>query len=317
MQSGKVAIVGSGLIGRAWAVAFARGGHEVALYDALDGAAESARARMGPMLEDLAAAGLLEGQVPDEVLARVGLAADLRDALAGAGYVQESSPEVLETKIAVTAEIAEAAGPETVIASSTSGFVPSAFSEAAGGRERCLVAHPINPPYLLPAVEVVPAPWTAPAIVEKACAFLESVGQATVVMNKEIDGFILNRLQGALMHEAFRLVDQGYVSARDLDRALVGGLAPRWSIIGPFETADLNAPEGIRQYVERYEPLLLRLAATQKEPCDWNAVLDKGVEAERRAALPQDRIAERQAWRDRHLMALAAHRKRATSEIGD
>ena len=317
MEAGQVAIVGSGLIGRAWAVAFARGGHQVALYDAQEGTAAAALERMGPMLQDLAAAGLLEGQAPEAVLARVRLAADLPDAVAAADYVQESSPEVLETKIAVTAEIAAAAGPQTVIASSTSGFVPSAFSEGAPGRERCLVAHPINPPYLLPAVEVVPAPWTDPAMVEKACAVLEAVGQATVVMTREIDGFILNRLQAALMHEAFRLVDQGYVSARDLDRALVGGLAPRWSIIGPFETADLNAPQGIRQYVERYEPLLQRLAATQKETCDMKAVLDKGLEAERRAALPQEAIAERQAWRDRHLMALAAHRKRATSEIGE
>ncbi len=160
MTAEKIAIVGTGLIGRAWAVAFARGGRRVALWDALPGAAAAALELIPGMLDDLAEAELLHGQAPAEVLARIGLAPALADALEGAGYAQESAPEVLETKIEITAAIAELAGPAAVIASSTSGFVPSAFTEAARGRERCLVAHPINPPYLLPAVEIVPAPWT-------------------------------------------------------------------------------------------------------------------------------------------------------------
>jgi 3-hydroxyacyl-CoA dehydrogenase len=224
---------------------------------------------------------------------------------------------VLETKIEITAAIAELAGPEAVIASSTSGFVPSAFTEAAPGRERCLVAHPINPPYLLPAVEIVPAPWTAPATVDTAREVLEAVGQETVVMRKELDGFVLNRLQAAVLCEAFRLVAEGYVSAADLDRAMAGGLGPRWSFMGPFETIDLNAPQGIRQYVERYGPLCQRLVPDQKVPCDWTAALDAGLEAARRDALPQGGLGERQAWRDRRLMALTAHKHKAAGDIGD
>ncbi len=195
--------------------------------------------------------------------------------------------------------------------------MPSAFTEAAPGRERCLVAHPINPPYLLPAVEIVPAPWTAPATVDAARRVLQAVGQEAVVMRKELDGFVLNRLQAAVLCEAFRLVAEGYVSAPDLDRAMAGGLGPRWSFMGPFETIDLNAPQGIRQYVESYEPLCQRLVPEQKVPCDWTATLDAGLEADRREALSQDGLGERQAWRDRRLMALAAHKRKAARDIGE
>ncbi len=317
MTAEKIAIVGTGLIGRAWAVSFARGGRRVTLWDALPGAASAALDLIPRMLDDLAEADLLGGQAPAEVLARIELAPALADALEGAGYVQESAPEVLETKIEITAAIAELAGPEAVIASSTSGFVPSAFTEAVPGRERCLVAHPINPPYLLPAVEIVPAPWTAPATVDAARRVLQAVGQEAVVMRKELDGFVLNRQQSAVLCEAFRLVAEGYVSAADLDRAMAGGLGPRWSFMGPFETIDLNAPQGIRQYVERYEPLCQRLVPEQKVPCDWTATLDTGLEAARREALPRDGLGERQAWRDRRLMALAAHKRKAARDIGE
>ncbi len=317
MKNSKVAIVGCGLIGQAWAIAFARGGCAAALFDPQAGAAARVREAVGRAIEDLAAADLLDGAPAAEVAARVRAVGSLDEALDGAVYVQESAPEILEVKAEITAEIAAAAGPETVIASSTSGFVPSAFTEQAPGRHRCLVAHPINPPYLLPAVELVPAPWTDPAVVERARELLERIGQAPVVMTREIDGFVLNRLQGAFLHEAFRLVAGGYVSARDLDRAVSAGLGPRWSFMGPFETIDLNAPGGIRQYVERYGPLYAHLARSQREPCDWQAALDAGIEAERTAALPRDRIARRQAWRDRRLMALAAHKKASQSTLGD
>lgn len=316
MAATKVAIVGTGLIGRAWAVAFARGGCRVVLFDPQPGAAAGALDLIPGMLEDLAGEDLLRGQTVAAVESRIEAAADLVAALDNADYIQESAPEVLETKIQVTAEIAAAAGPQAVIASSTSGFVPSAFTEAAPGRERCLVAHPINPPYLLPAVEIVPAPWTAQTAVDTACQALKAVGQEPMVMHKELDGFVLNRLQAAVLCEAFRLVAEGYVSPADLDRAMAGGLGPRWSFMGPFETIDLNAPAGIRQYVERYEALCQRLVPAQKVPCDWAAALDAGLEAARRDALPQDGLTERQAWRDRRLMALAAHKNKASSKIG-
>ena len=316
MTEQKIAIVGSGLIGRAWAIAFARGGWRVALYDPEAGAAGQAREAIGAAFADLDGAGLLDGGAPPELLARVSVADDLAEALDGADHVQENAPEVLEVKIEITNEIAALAGPNAVLASSTSGFVPSSFTETAAGRERCLVAHPINPPYLLPAAELVPAPWTGADAMAKARANLESVGMVAMTMTRELDGFVLNRLQAAFVYEAFRLVDQGYVSAADLDRAVHNGLGPRWSFMGPFETIDLNAPGGIAQYVERYAPLCRRLVESQTDPCDWQAALDGGIQAERDAELGRDEIANRQAWRDRRLMAFAAAKRAAEEEIG-
>ncbi len=312
----KIAIVGAGLIGRAWAIAFARGGCRVALFDPGAGVAAAARDLVAAAAGDLADNGLLGGAAASDVLARVEVADSLAEAVAGADHVQENAPEVLEIKIAITAEIGALAGLDTVLASSTSGFVPSSFTEAVPGRERCLVAHPINPPYLLPAVELVPAPWTDPAIVARARATMESIGMVPMAMTREADGFVLNRLQSAFVYEAFRLVAEGYVTAQDLDRAVANGLGPRWSFMGPFETIDLNAPGGIRQYVERYAPLCARIVASQTTPCDWPAALDGGIEAERAAALPREAIAERQAWRDRRLMALAAHKSDSDGKIG-
>src|SRR5207253_7258482 len=136
--------------------------------------------------------------------------------------------------------------------SSTSTSVESLLSETRAGLHRGLVAHPINPPQLNPLEELVGAPWTAPATIAKAKAIYEAVGQAPIVVKREIDGFILNRLQAVLLSEAFRLVGDGYVTPQDLDKTLKDGLGLRWSFMGPFETIELNAPGGIPDYCRRY-----------------------------------------------------------------
>jgi 3-hydroxyacyl-CoA dehydrogenase len=315
-MQGKIAIVGTGLIGRAWAVSFARGGHEVALFDPLPGAAERTLALLGGMVEDLERQGLLHGQGAAAVAARVTVAASLADALDGAVHVQESAPETLEAKRPLYAAMDAAAGPDTILCSSTSGLLPSAFTEALAGRHRCLVGHPINPPYLVPAVELVPAPWTSPETVERTRALMEGIGQAPIVMKREIDGFIMNRLQGALLQEAFRLVAEGYADAADVDAGIAKGLGLRWAFMGPFETIDLNAPAGVADYVARYEGMYRAIAERQAHVVPWAGALAEQVEAERRQALPRDGIAARQAWRDRRLMALARHLRAAEGEHG-
>ncbi len=313
----KVAIIGSGLIGRAWAITFARAGHQIVLYDAVEGAPEAAIAYIEGILGDLERNDLLGGAAPAVVLARLRPSGDLADALSGAVHVQENTPEDLAVKRAVFAELDRVAGPDTVLASSTSALLPSRFTEDLGGRARCLVAHPINPPYLVPAVEVVPAPWTDPAVVERTAAFLRDAGQAPLVMKREIDGFIMNRMQGALLDEAFRLVEDGYASVEDVDVGIRDGLALRWSFIGPFETIDLNAPGGVRDYVTRYNELYSGLFAQMQRRADWlGPTLDK-IEGERRERLGADALSERQAWRDRRLMALAAHKRTAVRDLGD
>ena len=312
----KIAIVGSGLVGRSWAISFARAGHDAFLWDSQPGAAGAAIGYIREILPDLQANDLLRGSAPDEILARLHLAGTLEEALDGAVHAQESTPEDLAVKRQVFAMLDAAAAPETVLASSTSALLPSLFSEGLKGQDRCLVAHPINPPYIIPATEVVPAPWTRPDVVERTAELLRSIGHAPIVMKKELDGFLINRLQGALLHEAFRLVAEGYAGTEDIDACLREGLALRWSFMGPFETIDLNAPGGVRDYVARYGPAFARMAEGAK-PIAWSGALLDQVEAERRAQLPAAALAARQAWRDRRLMALAAHKQKAEREIGN
>lgn len=311
-----VAIVGSGFIGRAWAISFARAGHDVRMWDRSPAATGGARDYIAGVLGDLAANDLLRGQAVDAVLGRITIVAEMAEALAGAVHIQENTPENLEVKRQVFALIDRLADPQTVIASSTSALLPSKFTDHLQGRHRCLVVHPINPPYLIPAAEVVPAPWTSADTVERTRAFLIDAGHAPLVMKRELDGFIMNRLQGALLEEAFRLVADGYASVEDVDIGIRDGLALRWSFMGPFETIDLNAPGGVRDYVERYQSIYSNIFPQTLRRVDWAGEVMKTVEADRRERLPRENLGERQVWRDRRLMALAAHKKKSDQEYG-
>ena len=313
----KVSIIGSGFIGRAWAITFARAGHQVVLWDSDSAAAGNARQFIELVLPDLQDNDLLNGREPDDILADINSETDLGAAVSGADHIQENAPERLEVKIQLFKELDALAGEDAVIASSSSALFPSLFTEELAGRHRCLVVHPINPPYLIPAAEVVPAPWTAPDVVERTRAFLVECGQAPIVMKRELDGFIMNRMQAALLEEAFRLVADGYASIEDVDIGIRDGLALRWSFMGPFETIDLNAPGGVRDYIERYDGLFDNLFKQMQRRVDWTGSLCDAIEAERRKSLPADALQERQAWRDRRLMALVAHKRRAAREIGD
>lgn len=300
-----VAVVGAGLIGRAWAIVFARGGFAVRMWDRDPAATADAQAFIAARLPELHAAGLL-ADPPAVVAARIAVADTLDDAVNGAMWVQESGPERVEAKRKLFAAL-DAITPKTaILASSTSGIPASAFTEALRGRQRCLVAHPVNPPYLVPVVELCPSPWTAEATTTQARALMTRAGMVPVTVRREVAGFVLNRLQIALVAEAFRLVADGVVSPEDLDATVKHGLGLRWSFMGPFETADLNAPGGIADYCARYAALFDEVQADMT-PCHLTPELARDVEAARRAVLPLEDQPARQAWRDRRLMALLAH----------
>ncbi len=303
-----VAIVGAGMVGRAWTTVLARSGHEVRLFDEAPGSSTAALADVDKMLALLESGGLLPADGREAALARVHATESLAEAVTDAGYVQECVPEAVDLKRSVTSTIAELAPGDAVLASSTSSLVPSSFTASAAGRERCLVAHPVNPAHLHSLVEVVPAPWTAAAITERAIMLLREAGLEPVRLTREVDGFLVNRLQCAVLQEAFRLVHEQTASAADVDTAVRCGLAPRWSFMGPFETIDLNAPNGIADYVERYEPMYQRLAAGQTNTVDWTATLESSLLEDRRSALPLADLPARRAWRDERLLAFLKHR---------
>jgi L-gulonate 3-dehydrogenase len=316
-EKAATAVIGSGFIGRAWAISFARAGSPVRIWDQAEGAARKALDYIADVLDDLDRNDLLNGDSPATVLARIAPAQTMAEALSEATYVQENTPEVLATKIKVFEALDRAARPDAILASSTSALLPSRFTEGVKGRHRCIVVHPINPPYLIPAAEVVPAPWTSPETVERTRQFLVSAGHAPLVMKKELDGFIMNRMQGALLEEAFRLVADGYASVEDVDIGIRDGLALRWSFMGPFETIDLNAPGGARDYAERYQGIYENLFPQMQRRVDWTGPVMDEIESERRKRIPATKLQERQMWRDKRLMALAAHKKRAAKEIGN
>ena len=315
MQS--VAIIGTGFIGRAWAICFARAGYRTRLWDAFPEAVDGALDYIRPILEDLAANDLLGGRDVDTVLGLFVPCRSMAAALDGVVYVQESTPEQPDSKTAIFNAMTALVPADAIVASSTSAILPSVFTAQSVGRERTIVVHPINPPFLVPACEVVPAPWTSPETVERTIALLRSIGQVPIPMSREIDGFLMNRMQTALLNEAFRLVNEGYATAEAVDAGIKDGLALRWSFMGPYETIDLNAPGGVRDYVQRYGATLAQIHSTQHNTVALTPEKLDAVEAELRHRHPAAELAERQRWRDRRLAALIAHKRNAGTTIGE
>lgn len=306
-REGPIAIVGCGLVGRAWAMVFARAGRSVRLYDANAAILEAAPRLIAEGLRDLQRNGLVKDA--EAALAGVSVATDLKSALAGAVYVQESVFERVDVKREIFAAIDQVIDSETLVGSSSSGIPASEYTADCACRARCLVAHPVNPPHVVPVVELVPAPWTNPETVAGVRALMEEVGQAPVELSREIEGFLLNRLQAVLLMEAWRLVEDGYASVEDIDRTISDGLGLRWSFMGPFETIDLNAPGGVADYARRLGPLYQSIAASCDEHRVWDETVIAEVEQQRRKQLAFDQLPQRSAWRDRRLMALALHKR--------
>lgn len=309
----KIAVIGAGLIGQAWAIVFARGGCEVQLWDGDQDALARAMALIAGQMQQLESKGLLAGA--SAAMARIQAAATLKQALTGVDYVQENLPERIDVKKSIYQQMDALCAPATILASSTSSIPASAFTEDLPGRHRCLVAHPVNPPYLIPVVELCGAPWTEPAAIEKAREIMQSVGQKPVTVHKEVEGFVLNRLQGALLREAFRLVQSGCISVEDLDVTVKDGLGLRWSFMGPFETIDLNAPDGLQDYCNRYGGMYQSISQEQVSTDSWSDELVATIEAQRRALLSKDELLKRRLWRDERLMGLLLHKN--VSESND
>jgi L-gulonate 3-dehydrogenase len=308
----RVAIVGAGLIGRAWATIFARAGWDVRLTDPHTPMLKAAIGLIRDELHALARHGLADD--PDGAAARLSIATNLKDAVADVEFVQENGPEKVEEKQIIFAELDRFAPKDALLVSSTSAITASRFTETLPGRARCLVGHPVNPPHLVPLVELCGAPWTSPDTIDRARKIYRDIGQVPVTVKREINGFVLNRLQGALLAEAFRLVGEGYISAEDLDHAVKDGLGLRWSFLGPFETIELNAPGGIPDYCARYTGFYKELAAAAAGPEVYQSPnVDRVIAAWPHQPTPE-RIAALTQRRNERLAALAAHKAKQSQK---
>ncbi|MDO9279714.1 MAG: 3-hydroxyacyl-CoA dehydrogenase [Polaromonas sp.] len=305
-----MAIVGAGLVGAGWAVVYARAGLKVKMFDANPEITHKAIPLIAGQLAGLKKHGLIE-EDPAIILARITTASTLAEAIEGVAYVQESVLERVDVKRQLMIDIDAIASPDLIVGSSTSGIPGSAFALGLSISPRVLIVHPVNPPYLVPVVELVPSPETSPATVEFADALMQAVGQTVVHVRKEVEGFVLNRLQAVLLREAWALVQEGVASCEDIDKTVRDGLGWRWSFMGPFETIDLNAPGGVADYAARLGPLYQRIATSRQHEQPWDEALIKEVETQRREHLEHAELESRRAWRDEKLMAFAAARRRS------
>lgn len=302
------AVIGAGLIGRSWAMVFARAGWNVRMTDTSAPALAAAPSLIRAALADQARHGLVAD--PRAAAGRIATIGSIAEACAGADFVQECGPETLADKVAIYRALDAAAPQRAILASSSSAIAASKYTEDLKGRARCLVAHPVNPPHLVPIVELCPAPWTARKTVAAARRIYEGVGQVPILVRREIEGFVLNRLQGALLAEAFRLIGAGYVSAADLDKTIKDGLGLRWSFMGPIETIELNAPRGIADYCARYTGFYKRLQADPAPPSVYEPANTRRVIRSWGRPLGPARHAAKTRWRDARLAALVAHKRR-------
>ena len=302
----KVAIIGCGLIGQSWAVNFLSAGFSVSLFDPIEGVVEAAKKEIKEKLDDLKTNGLINDGNLSNYLDKIFLARSLREVVKDVIYVQESGPEDLYIKKELTQNIDKVTQEHIPIASSTSGIPASSYAADVPGQSRCIVAHPINPPHLIPAVEIIPAPFTSKIITETVKKIICSMGKQPIELKKEIPGFIVNRLQGALLIEAFNLVKDGIASAQDIDRAISEGLGLRWAIMGPFKTIHLNAPEGIKGYVGRYENMYQDMF--KSSDLNWAELIKNGLETDLLKLYPLEEREEQEEQRNSKLMQLLSHK---------
>jgi 3-hydroxybutyryl-CoA dehydrogenase len=234
-----IGVVGGGLMGVGIATKFALAGHATLVAEADPGRAAGIPAVAADILSQLVDAGLIDAQARDAALARLRVAGDPGQ-LAGAAMAIEAIPEVLAAKHALYARLEAIMAPDAVIASNTSGFPPDALSEHMAQPARFLVAHFWNPPHLIPLVEVVPGTRTAAEAVERSVRLLAGIGAEPVLLKAAIPGFIGNRLQFAVLREALHIVRSGAATPETVDAVMKACLGRRYSIMGPFESADLG-----------------------------------------------------------------------------
>jgi len=234
--SGRIAVVGTGVIGASWAAYFLAKGFDVAATDPADGAEKRLRTLVDASWPALERVGLAE----DASRNRLRFDRDIRRAVEGCAFIQENGPERVDVKRDLLAEISAAAASDSLIATSSSGILISDIQDAAAHPERVVLGHPFNPPHLMPLVEVVGGRLTSEAAVEQALAFYRSIGKKPIHIRREVKGHIANRLQAALWREAFYLVEQGIASVEDVDTAVAHGPGLRCALLGPFLNMHLS-----------------------------------------------------------------------------
>ena len=279
----KIGICGAGLIGASWAIGFANAGFKSFVHDSNHESLKNFEKISDQLLQDIK---ILDPKVePKKIKSNIILGCNIEEICKDSILIQESIIEDLEAKKQIFKELDKLSSKQTILASSSSYLLISKISELVEHRNRCINAHPALPPHVVPFVEVVGSDHTSKEIVESAINIYKRANYAAIVVNKETEGFVLNRLQGALLNEAVRLHEGGYASMEDIDIALKHALGIRWAFMGPFEIMDLNAPEGIKDSFTRYKNGIQNLAKEQNSVPDYSEEYLNKLEFEQRNRL--------------------------------
>ncbi|WP_250509790.1 L-carnitine dehydrogenase [Caballeronia sp. GACF4] len=253
MQVRQFAALGAGVIGSGWVARALAHGLDVTAWDPAPGAQAQLRANVANAWPALERVGLAKGASQD----RLRVVETVEECVADADFIQESAPEREELKLALHERVSRAAKADAIIASSTSGLLPSDFYARAVHPERCVVGHPFNPVYLLPLVEVLGGELTSGDALDTAMSFYASIGMRPLRVKKEVPGFIADRLLEALWREALHLVNEGVATTGEIDDAIRYGAGIRWSFMGTFLTYTLAGGEaGMRHFMQQFGPAL-------------------------------------------------------------
>ncbi len=304
----RVAVVGTGVIGASWVAHFLAHGLDVTATDPSPGAEDRLRTDVAAHWPILTELGLADGASTD----RLTFTADVETAVGDADFVQENGPERIDLKHALFAELDRATRPDVVLASSSSGLLPSAIQQGCPHHpERVLIGHPFNPPHLIPLVEVVPGADTSETAVDLAVAFYTAVGKRPIRLRQEVPGHVANRLQAALWREAYSLVDRGIASVADIDTAISQGPGLRWAVLGPFVLQHLSGgPGGLAHNIEHLGPPMVAWWNDLRQPDltpELAARLVAGVNSEL-AGIDQTKLVQH---RDAVLNALLTAKRQA------
>lgn len=318
-ETRKVAIIGSGLIGRAWAMIFSSANYHVQLYDSNKECLAQAPELIRKDLADLCARNLARGTLTlEQRMELISTTESLEECLRGAVHVQECVFDSLPLKQELFEQIdklLDRQNRNAALCSSTSIHMPSlVFSRVQTHKDQCLVAHPINPPMHVRLVELIPTPETREEILIETRITMVEVGQKPVIQRKEVSGFALNRLQYAVFQEAFRLVHDGVMTPEDVDTVVTDGLGPRYAFIGPWMTAHLNA-NGCADYLARYAEGIYNVSKDCQPLLRIDGEAAQQVVDSMLLQVPMEKLAEKRNWRDKCLIELAKVKAQVGSDI--
>ena len=309
--SQNLVILGAGSIGTSFAAAFSDAGWNVVISDPNSIRSQAAKRQVHEHKDAMALACL----ATDSEEGEIDVVESPEVALKNASLVLECGPEDLSIKREIFAKLLDATSEETLLATASSAILISQIVNNSEQQSRCIVAHPVNPPSVLRLVELCPAPGTSKYFMERAQTLFATAGFQSAVLGREIEGFILNRLQGAVLREAYRLVDEKIAEPNDIDNVMRLGLGPRWALSGPFETAELNTPGGIAAHAIRMGPAYKRMGEERGESVEWTPELVERVVQARNEARGNVTISERAAWRARAVAQIVAIRDMLTRGI--